>query len=88
VGDWLALFFAQKVEVGSSMHSSWKSLGFWPNSFEGVLGVVRKSRGLLFRVLLHLDLTIFQTFPPSPPLPDVLKSQNSCVSSELFDQEG
>jgi hypothetical protein len=45
------------------MHSSWKSgggggsLGFWPNSFKGVLGFVRKSGGPLFsfffRVLLH-----------------------------------
>ena len=39
--------------------------GFWPNSFQGVLGVVRKSRGVhlfaFLRYLLHFYVTIFRT---------------------------
>jgi len=67
VGDWLALFFAQKVEVGSSMHSSWKSLGFWPNSFEGVLGVERKSRGFPFLSFIAFLCDNFLDIPPPSP---------------------
>jgi hypothetical protein len=42
-------------------------LGFYPNAFEGVLRVVRKSRGRpLFHVLLHLYNQIFRPYPHSP----------------------
>jgi hypothetical protein len=42
-------------------------LEFWPNFFRGVLGVVRKSRGSPFCVILYFYETIFWTLPPRPP---------------------
>ncbi len=39
------------------------SVGFWPNSLRGVLGIVRKSRGFPFSCFY---LPIFRTLPPSP----------------------
>ncbi len=44
------------------MYSSWRGeLGFWPNSFEGVLGLSDNLGGPLFRVLLNFYVTIFQS---------------------------
>ncbi len=56
------------------MHSSFKSRGGGPWGFgqillRGVIGVVRKSRSTLFRVLLHFYDQIFWTLPPLLPAP-------------------
>ncbi len=76
------------------MHSSWKSrggggpLGFLPNSLEGVLGVVRKSRGPPFRVLFHFYDQIFQILPPMCiyALHILIEVKESLCTQDLLDQ--
>jgi hypothetical protein len=59
---------AQKLEIQG--RGPW---GFGQILFRGVLGVVRKSRGVhffcLFHVLLHFYVTIFGPYPLPPPPP-------------------
>ncbi len=49
------------VDLKVQMHSTVRVVG--QILLKGVLGLVRKSRGPLFRVILHFYVTIFQTLP-------------------------
>jgi len=59
---WFWIFYKtidpQKLEIQGG-----GCLGFWSNSFKGLLGVVRRSLTffIFFRVLLHFYVTIFRT---------------------------
>ena len=48
---------AQQLEI----QGGGGSMGFWPNSFQGVLGVVRKSRGVHFFCLFSLFIAFLCT---------------------------
>jgi hypothetical protein len=56
------------------------SLGFGPNSFKGVLGVVRKSKGgQLFSCFIAFLFDNFSDLTPLPPGPVV----HLCFSTEI-----